>query len=466
MPRTAEAAPPEGAVDPPESTEVEKPKYSPVEEAERYLGANQKPELNVAPELLVAQDDPDEAETMRRRLYKGKEVPNVAGAVESKSEAPKQKVLDARRRVEESIGKDFDEQMRDAAAEAIAEDDWGPAETRDKTRFIDDVPIEKVYQILVKHGMDKFIEITDREAARIKPYKNMGGDFMIDPGQVLRSHLKDKFEGVQKVFDEAETKINATVNETLKKRKDATDNFIKALAAADDLRHSDGAASVDLTAIMHNPEGTIAAVKHLNKIVGKTNDIIAERTYRDAGTRSYMREIAYAVEVTDPDTGEKKPSDKEVVVELWNVSKKGGNLMRSSLVKVDTVKRKEWQWKLGKGKYGILPNKHEVNRPVGLIEDKLVRNWFRPQLSEGVRDGIGAVSKLTITASNREDSEGGDMAGYALTSHVVQHNARKLGYDDKLVKKVGKRPGLIEMLSARLFSDSTKMSGAKASKKS
>jgi hypothetical protein len=451
MPRTAEAAPPEE-------------KVKPHEVAESYVGSNDKITPAVEAELLAYQLEPDEVEEMAERLHKGKEVPNVAEAADV---APKKAVKEARRAVEESIGVGLDHKMRDAAYDLITEDlkPTDAAQRIEREEIISKLPIEKVYKILVDHGMEDFVEITDREAARTEPYKSMGGDFFIDAGQVLRSHLKDKFEGVQAAFDEAEKKINSTITDTLKKRKDATERFTQALDGADKLRHGDKAGVVDLTAIMQNPEGTIHAVKHLNKMTGKTKEIVAKRTYRDPVSKAYLREVAYAVDIKDPKTGEKKRSDKEVVVEVWNIGRNGGNLLRSSLVKVDTVKDKEWQWKFGQGKLGILPNRHEVDKPVGVNEKKLIRNWFKPQLSEGVRNQLKAVDKSAISASSRTTVDGGDGGGYGVTSHVGRHNAEMLGYGKKKAKKIAKSPGIIEMLGARMFSNSNKMTAKTAKKK-
>lgn len=458
MPKTAEAPAPEK-------------KPSPLEIAEGYAGGNRKIKPAIDPEFLGAGGTlvKDEAKEMAKAMYRGEAVPLVAEAAQP-GEAPKTRVIEARQQVEAALRPEFTKKMRQAAADAIADESWGGAEKRQKTRFIDDVPIERVYKILVDHGMQNFVEITDREAKKIKPFKDyvseqgdseekLKRNLHIDAGEMLRRHLANQFEGVQKVYDEAEAKINATINETLKKRKESTKRFTDALGQADELRHGDKAGVVDFTAIMQNPEGTLQGIKELNRVVGKTKDIVAKRTYRDKQTKAYLREIAYAVEVDDPDhPGKKKISDKEVVVEVWNVGKKGGNLLRSSLVKVDTIKDKKWQWKLGAGKLKVLPNRHEVDKPVAVLEKKLIRNWFKPQLSKGVRDSLGSVNGTMITASNRAETEGGDMTGYTMTSHLGRHNARTLGYGEKKAKKIAKKPGIIEMLGARLFSGSEKMS--------
>lgn len=439
------------------------PPPAPHEVAEGYRGTNKDIAPKLEAELEAFLSDPDEAVELAEKLHKGKEVPNVAEAV---AIAPKKEVKEARKAVEKSIGDSFANEMREAATEVITEDlkPTDAAQRIERRQIIDELPIEKVYKILIDHGMENFIEITDREAARTEPYKSMGGDFFIDAGQVLRSHLKDKFEGVQAAYDEAEKKINDTINGTLRKRKEATERFTAALDGADKLRRGDAAGAVDLTAIMQNPEGTIHAVKHLNKMTGKTKEIVAKRTYRDPATKAYLREVAYAVDIKDPKTGAKKRSDKEVVVEVWNIGRNGGNLLRSSLVKVDTVKGKEWQWKFGQGKLGILPNRHEVDKPIGVKEKKLIRNWLKPQLSEGVRNQLAGVDKSAIEASNRTSVDGGDGGGYGVTSHVGRHNAELLGYGKKKAKKIAKRPGIIEMLGARMFSNSNKMS-TKSSKK-
>ncbi len=464
MPSTAEAPAPEK-------------KPSPIEQARDQLHKVDKIKPVVDSELVGAGESPvdEEAQDLADALFGGSAVPLVAEAA-APGEAPERKVLDARQGVEDALRSKFIERMRQKAADAIADESWGGAEKRQHTRFIDDVPIERVHQILLAHGMEDFVEITDREAKKIKPFKDYvtkAGDSEevrrrnqnINPGQMLRDHLAKQFGDVRKVYDETEAKINATINETLKKRKESTKRFGDALMQADELRHNDKAATVDFTAIMQNPEGTLQGIKELNRIVGKTKEIVAKRTYRDKESKAYLREVAYAVDVKDPVTGEKKRSDKEVVVEVWNIGRNGGNLLRSSLVKVDTVKDKEWQWKFGKGKLGILPNRHEVDEPVGIMEKKLIRNWFKPQLSEGVRNQLAAVDKSAIDASSRTTVDGGDGGGYGVTSHVGRHNAELLGYGKKKAKKIAKSPGIIEMLGARLFSNSNKISPKPAKKK-
>ena len=308
----------------------------------KHTNKKMKPAIDA--ELLAAEKAPGEAKEMAKDMFKGKEVAGVSEATTA-AEAPKQRVADARAAVERSIRPEFDKKMREAAAEAVTKKGDKVKTTLKKAKLIDDVPIEQVYALLQKHDADKFKEITDREARKVEPYRSMSGDMYIDAGQILRNDLKDKFDSIQGVYDEVENEIAGKITGVLKKRHDATEALINARRQASELRAGDSACKVDLTALMSNPEGTTHAAKHLADIVGKTNTILSERTYRDPETKAYLREVSYAVDVVDPATGRPRRSDKEVVVEVWNVGKKGGNLLRSSLVKVDTGKGKEWQWK-------------------------------------------------------------------------------------------------------------------------
>ena len=244
----------------------------------KHTNKKMKPAIDA--ELLAAEKAPGEAKEMAKDMFKGKEVAGVSEATTA-AEAPKQRVADARAAVERSIRPEFDKKMREAAAEAVTKKGDKVKTTLKKAKLIDDVPIEQVYALLQKHDADKFKEITDREARKVEPYRSMSGDMYIDAGQILRNDLKDKFDSIQGVYDEVENEIAGKITGVLKKRHDATEALINARRQASELRAGDSACKVDLTALMSNPEGTTHAAKHLADIVGKTNTILSERTYRD-----------------------------------------------------------------------------------------------------------------------------------------------------------------------------------------
>ncbi|MCA9339743.1 MAG: hypothetical protein KDA17_02420, partial [Candidatus Saccharibacteria bacterium] len=199
--------------------------------------------------------------------------------------------------------------------------------------LIDTATLDKVYAKLKSLAGPKLEREIKAFAAMLPDYQFGTG---IDGGDVLIADLEAHFGEMSERLGEAHAERKEAATGFVKKRMDATQAFIDARQQVNSLRVEGKAGAADITALAGNIEGTYEAANTLNKLVNKGDRAISRRTFKDPETGARIIEIVYPV-MEKKTVGKgfvMEQSKKEAIVEHWNASKDGGEMIRSTLVKV------------------------------------------------------------------------------------------------------------------------------------
>lgn len=456
MPATAEA---------PKTEEAKKPTYSSKEFAETLEG-----------ELTLGSALPDEAKELPADVRT-----DLDKVVDDTGREEIDKANEARKRVE-AIHGSLDSKLRDMLSKEVhitASSRAGAAELGDKVdakkageiaartatelkdngvdALISTATIDKVYAKLKELAGPKLEREIKALAATMPEYQFGSG---IDGGDVLIADLEHQFAQMSERLGEAHTQRKEAATGFVKKRIDATQAFIDARQKVNDMRLEDGAGAADITALAGNAEGTYEAASSLDKIVNKGDKAISRRTFKDPETGARILEIVYPVM-------EKKmlgrgfimeKSKKEAVVEHWNASKDGGEMIRSTLVRVDKREVKRPQWRVWKGL-------KTVEKPANVVSSsKNLLSRYDKKLSKAAREQLDPLSSGSIEASRRSTDEHGGLKKWRATSAVMSGRmGANLGVSSaeaaKLSKSGKRRPiGFLQSIYDNMFNNASKIS--------
>lgn len=323
--------------------------------------------------------------------------------------------------------------------------------------LINTATLDKVYAKLKELAGSELEREIKALAATMPEYQFGSG---IDGGDVLIADLEHEFKQMSEKLGDAHERKKEAATGFVKKRIDATQAFIDARQKVNDMRLEGKAGAADITALAGNIEGTYEAANVLGKLVQKGDKAISRRTFKDPETGATIIELVYPVmEKKSLGKGSiMEKSKKEVVVEHWNGSKDGGEMIRSTLVRVDKKEVKRPQWKVWKGL-------KTVERPADATSAKWnLWSKYDHKLSKAARKELDPLSSGSIEASRRSESRYGGLKGRRATSALM---AGRLGSNlglgsteaSKLARSDKRRPvGFFRSLYDNFFNNASKIS--------
>lgn len=327
--------------------------------------------------------------------------------------------------------------------------------THELSRLVDEATLDKVYEKLKAIAPDRLSAIIKQLASEMPEYSF--GSKMLDGAQVLEADLMDKFHDLSTKIEASHSKRRETRKGFLAQREQTTKQFIAARRGIDNARKDGGETAVDITAMHDNIEGTYEASKEMNSQINK-GSLVSRRKFWDAETKTHIIELVYQVK---NDSGKVDP--KEAVVEHWNGSKDGGELIRSTYIRVDkeTVKG-GLQLKFWKGR-------KQVERDAKAIKTrKLPIGRFKYDLTENARSEMSTIDASTIEASRRTDKSVDGLKGRkAARAKLNGRMMGAMGLSSNEARRAsgmgqGRTKSFLQDLAERMFYSSSKINNKKA----
>jgi len=317
--------------------------------------------------------------------------------------------------------------------------------------LVNDATLDKVYTKLKEVAPERLTAIIKKMASEMPEYQFEGK--LIDGAQVLEQDLMDKFEDLSSKLEATVERRRETRKGFLALREATTKKFIDARRGIDKSRKDNTGTAVDITAMQDNIEGTYDASKEMNKQVNK-GDLVSKRKFWDSETKTHIIELVYQVK---NDSGAVDP--REAVVEHWNGSKDGGELIRSTYIRAgkETVKG-GLQLKFWKGR-------KEVERDAKAIKvRKMPIGRFKHDLTKAARSEMSSIDSGSIAASRRSDRIVDGLKGRkAARAKLNGRMMGAMGLGSKDARKAsgmgqGRTRSFIQDLTERLFYSSSKIS--------
>lgn len=310
--------------------------------------------------------------------------------------------------------------------------------------------IDAVYARLKEIAPGKLKRAIGELAATMPEYQF--DDPHISGADVLEADLERNFTDMSTNIKEYREARKEVTTGFLGKRAETTRKFIEARQGIDTARRTGEATAQDITAMKDNIEGTYGATKEMNKQVDKGR-LVSRRKFWDSETKTHIIELVYEVKKAD---GTIDP--QEAVVEHWNNSKDGGEMIRSVYIRTgkETVK-KGLQLKFWKGR-------KKVERDAKAIKHrKMPAVKFDKDLSKAAREQMTSLSAESIEASRRSEGKVDGLKGRKATRAKL--NGRMTGTMGLAGKEAtrasrlgqGRAKTFMQDLTERLFYNSKKM---------
>jgi hypothetical protein len=322
------------------------------------------------------------------------------------------------------------------------------------TTLIQTAPLEQVYGRLKDLSPGRLRRVI-AELAEDMPEYQFESEYII-AADVLASDLEHRFADISAKMDEVRSTEKEVITGFLAKRKETTEQFIAARDGIDKARREGKPAAIDITAMQDNIEGTYEASKEMDHLV-KKGPLVSQRKFWDPDTKTHIIELVFRA--MEGEGKQRKINNKEVIVEYWNSSKRGGGeLIRSTYLRSgsDEVKTRRPQLKFWKG--------FKTKEDFPLDARWNVFSRYDAKLSRSARSQIDSIDAGSVEASTRsEEKVDGLTKRRATNAKLYGRMAGTMGMSEKDARRasrVGKNRGVSFMqdLISRMFNNSRKIS--------